>query len=164
MTRVTDILSREHQTVLKKLENFENALNESNIDVIKDTIYFFENKLVLHRKKEEEILFKELEKYRYCYDGPVICMLHEHETERGLIENLKALISPNAKINIPAIRKTGSEIIHLLRLHIMKEDNVLFPMAEENLTEEEKNRVAKGFEKIGNCCEECAHHKQGEAK
>ncbi|MBI4244829.1 MAG: hemerythrin domain-containing protein [Planctomycetes bacterium] len=156
--KITGILSSEHQTVLKKLDKFETALQEKDLKTINEIINFFENKLILHRRKEEEYLFKELEKYEEIQAGPITCMLEEHKEEKELVSKLKNLIRTNPVKNTVEIQKTGLEIIHFLRNHIWKEDNVLFPLAEKTLSDEEKKRISVGFDSIGTCCEECCHN------
>lgn len=151
---VTKVLSTEHQTVLKVLEEFESALESEKIDTIRKTVDFFENRLVIHRRKEEEVLFVELEKYLSTCSGPVACMLNEHRHEKEMVGALKSLLADHGR-NMQEIRRIGTEIIQFLRNHIWKEDNVLFPIAEKRLSADEKKRVSAGLEKIGCCCEKC---------
>lgn len=161
MEKVTDILSEEHKVVMGVLTKFEAALRKFDIETIKDTITFFNDKLVLHRRKEEEILFPELKPIVGEESGPVACMLEEHKIEKELLEKLSRNIgeAKSSKRAKEAVVKAGFEIIDLLTKHIWKEDNVLFPMAESVLPAEAKEKVANGFGAIGACCCECVGHK-----
>jgi len=125
----TEILSDEHKNILKIIDSLEN-LEEKNIDrdfLIKiiDFIKNYADKF--HHAKEEDILFKEMHNTELHCD-PTQQMLFEHEQgrkfvremERGLKENDKSLIIENAR-----------NYCYLLRDHIYKEDNILYPMANE---------------------------------
>ncbi len=59
--------------------------------------------------------------------------------------------STDAARNAESLRlfaKHAAEYIELLRQHIQKEDNVLFRMAEQLLTQEDDKRLTEGFEAI----------------
>jgi hemerythrin-like domain-containing protein len=80
-------------------------------------------------------------------------MLEEHLDEK---KHLSALAQAVDQDDWTAIRREGEYLLQLLRNHIWKEDNILFPMAEDLLDEEARLRTRQGFEKIGSCCPECA--------
>ncbi|MBI4231710.1 hemerythrin domain-containing protein, partial [Candidatus Peregrinibacteria bacterium] len=108
---------------------------------------------------EEEILFPELKPIVGEESGPVVCMLDEHRHEKELLDVLRKNVAEKpSEETKKAITNAGYAIIDLLTKHIWKEDNVLFPMAESVLSAETKEKVAKGFNAIGNCCCECAGH------
>lgn len=146
---VTSVLSREHQVVLKTLDGFEAAIEIYDVDAIRDVLRFFDERLVLHRRKEEEVLFPMLAPRLGEGHGPVACMLQEHADEKEKIEEMRAAL---AVADTPAGRQrivwAGRYIIGLLRNHIAKEDHILFRMAEEVLGDEEKARVKAGMDAI----------------
>ncbi|MFN3995453.1 MAG: hemerythrin domain-containing protein [bacterium] len=82
-------------------------------------------------------------------------MLYEHEEGRNYLEELREAVSnisdeSNRKKFVYAARS----YVELIRQHIWKEDNVLFKMAEQVLTENDDNKLAENFdhyeeEKIG---------------
>jgi hemerythrin-like domain-containing protein len=81
--------------------------------------------------------------------GPIAVMLHEHEMGRAFI---KGIAEGAAKIgNDPVAAKQIAEnakgYIELLRNHIGKENNILFPMADRALSAEDQADLGKAFEK-----------------
>lgn len=159
MTNVTEILSREHQVVLGRLDALERALDAYDVNGLREALHFFDERLVLHRRKEEEVLFPALGAHIGTEVGPVACMLEEHRDEREKIETIRdALRDPSSTGARDRILAAGRYILELLRHHIQKEDRVLFPMAESVLSDEEKKAVKSGMDAIGYCCPECAHH------
>lgn len=163
--KVTQILSDEHRTVLEQLDRLEAALGgasgEVDIAAVEGVLRFFQTGLPIHRRKEEEILFPLLGDRIGHEEGPVACMLHEHEIERGLVDQLCDAVE-RAKRGAATggqARAAGHAILDLLRNHIAKEDNILFPLAEQVLDEADKARVREGFSRIGACCAACAGRK-----
>ncbi|HSP06307.1 MAG TPA: hemerythrin domain-containing protein [Acidobacteriota bacterium] len=150
--RVTEALSQEHQTVLKQLDLFEEALQKFDEGGIRGTMRFFDERIVLHRRKEEEVLFPVVGRHIGLEHGPIAHMLEEHRIEKQRIEQIREALTrlpdPHAK---ESIRAAGYAILDLLRAHIEKEDTILFPLSEEMMTPEEKSGVHEGFEAIGYC-------------
>jgi hemerythrin-like domain-containing protein len=152
MSNVTEILSREHQVVLKKLAVLEAALEPFDVEGVRGILKFFDERLILHRRKEEEVLFPTLGKHIGTETGPIACMLDEHREEKEKIDIIRAgLEDPSKPGNQERIVGAARFILGLLRAHIQKEDNILFPMAEEALSDGEKSELAKGMTEIGDC-------------
>ncbi len=154
---LTANLSREHQVVLSRLGELEDALKDLDLAVLEDVLRFFEVDLPLHRRKEEEILFPALARHIGDEGGPISVMLAEHETEKAHVEDLKRAVNElksggNAG---GAVRSSATAILDLLRAHIQKEDEILFPMAEQFLTSEEQVEAGRAMEAIGTCCPQC---------
>lgn len=144
------ILSNEHENILIAINflNKEcNALNEGKkldskffIKII-DFIRSYADKL--HHAKEEDLLFKEL-----CGDSvnlhcnPTQQMLHEHELGRNFVKGIEEGIKKN---NITEIIENSKNYAQLLQEHIFKEDNILYPMADEALDKKTKDAMLKKF-------------------
>lgn len=152
---VTQVLSEEHKVVLEQLLRLEaaidGALDGVDLDAIEAVLGFFDGNLPLHRRKEEEVLFPLLGDRIGHEGGPVACMLHEHEIERGLVEELRdaAARARRGAASCGQARTAARAIVELLRNHIAKEDQILFPLAERALNELDKARVREGFARIG---------------
>lgn len=155
MINITEILSREHQVVLRMLAEFADALERYDVPAIRRTIQFFDEQLVLHRRKEEEVLFPELGKHIGTAIGPIHCMLEEHAEEKKMLGVLREGIEAG---DTDRVLEAGRFIINFLQAHIYKEDNVLFPLAERMLTDAQKAEMKGAMNAIGACCPECAHH------
>ena len=102
-----------------------------------------------HHGKEEGMLFPELEAKGIPKEGgPIGVMLFEHEEGRGLRRKMvEAAGNLSDEANWQQFVTAARNFINLLRQHIWKEDNVLFKMAEQVLTEAEDEQLAERFER-----------------
>jgi hemerythrin-like domain-containing protein len=105
-----------------------------------------------HHGKEEELLFPALEASGIPRErGPIGVMLAEHRQGRDHIQKMKAAMSQynEGDRNAAAeLVKNARGYIALLRQHIDKENNVLFPMGDNRLSEKKKAELWEGFETI----------------
>ncbi len=102
-----------------------------------------------HHAKEEGLLFPELEAKGIPREGgPVGVMLEEHEQGRSYQQKLREAL---ARLEEAQARQTFIEAARgyaaLLREHIHKEDGVLFPLAEQALSEADDEKLVAGFER-----------------
>lgn len=106
----------------------------------------------IHHQKEEQVLFPALVKAGLpVEDGPIGCMLHEHEEGRGRIQGMEASIDSYARGNLAAksaLCEEAQAYIALLRNHIAKENQVLFMMANRLLSIIEKSKMSDQFTEI----------------
>ena len=104
-----------------------------------------------HHKKEEGILFKAMVGNGVPAEGwPVGVMLYEHERERAFARAIRT-----AALRLAADPSARRAVIHnargyssMLKQHIQKEDEVLFPMADRFIPLEKQEQVTKAFETI----------------
>jgi len=153
MKNITTILSEEHQNILKMIDlvmnECEQLENGKEIDVpfFQNVISFIKNYADgFHHKKEEDILFKTmLEQAEYLHCNPIPVMLHEHDEGRHYVRGMEeALLKKNAD----ALGENARNYGFLLQEHIYKEDNILYPMAEEALSEDQKEQVEMLYGKV----------------
>ncbi|MFH1317306.1 MAG: hemerythrin domain-containing protein [Candidatus Woesearchaeota archaeon] len=148
------ILSKEHENILKvvvALESEIEQLKDMDIDTafFKKVIDFIKNYAdKFHHSKEEDILFKEFN--RSAEEGCVHCnpveqMLVEHDEGR---HNVKMIEEGLAENNKDKLARGARGYIDLIREHIFKEDNILYPMADEALSEEVEKSMLKKFKEI----------------
>ena len=105
-----------------------------------------------HHHKEEGVLFEAIVAGGLpASEGPVPVMLMEHQQPRALTRSLRDAARRLEQGDPQAGRQVVSSArayVALLHDHIAKEDEVLFPMADELLTEEEQNQVLADFAKV----------------
>ena len=77
--------------------------------------------------------------------NPIEQMLYEHNLGREFVKGMVAGLRNNDK---KTIIKNAKDYSHLLEEHIMKEDNILYPMAEEVLNNNVKRSIMKKFKEI----------------
>ena len=135
-------LTADHQKILAELDKLEQNPEGHAKEFLKFTESFAEP----HHHKEEEVLFPALEKKGKPRDGgPIGMMLSEHETKRGLVKELRKATEEG---NDGKIKENALAIVSLLRDHISKEDNILYPCAKDFLNEEELGELAHKCEEI----------------
>lgn len=115
-----------------------------------------------HHEKEEQILFPMLEARGVpVKGGPIGVMLHEHDVGRkyiaGLVQGLDRYES-GEKAAAGDIIENIRGYTNLLRAHIHKEDMVLFPMAEQVLSEPEKTDLHERMEEAEHKITGKTHH------
>ena len=153
-SEILKILSKEHENILKIVDALEfkiEQLNDKSIDIsfFKKVIDFIRNYAdKFHHAKEEDILFKEFNKCAeegcvHC--NPVEQMLVEHDEGR---KNVKLMESGLNEKNKDKLIEGATNYIRLIREHIFKEDNILYPMADEVLSEEVKKIMLEKFKEI----------------
>ena len=102
-----------------------------------------------HHCKEEDRLFPELEKQGIPRaGGPIECMLEEHRIGRAHVKAISEAIEAadggdEAAIN--RILDKGDSFLDLLRLHINKEDKVLFEMADQLVQGSSLAQLTRGY-------------------
>jgi len=155
----TEQLKGEHKGIKLMLNILEEVCNRleshrkvdsKHLQQIIEFLTMFADKC--HHGKEEDLLFPEMAKAGIPEDrGPIAVMLREHKQGRDYIRGMSEAIVKYRKgdKNLSSkIVKNARDYISLLRQHIDKEDNVLYPMADEQLSEDKQKELFDGFEKI----------------
>jgi hemerythrin-like domain-containing protein len=155
MHQATQILRQEHEVILGVLDATEKtastleAGSDVPAEVLQETVEFLRKFAdTQHHGKEEDHLFPKLRQSMPMAGGPVSMMLMEHQIGRSHI----ARMADAAKSYADGNRAAGAEwadaaldYAALLREHIYKENNILFAMAEQVLTQDEQEQLASAF-------------------
>lgn len=132
----TRILADEHRYILQvvgALKKETKALAEGkplNAVFFTKAVDFIRNYAdKFHHAKEEDILFVEFcNNLEHAGCNPVEQMLHEHETGRNYVRGLEDALRRNS---VPDVIENARGYASLLEEHIYKEDNILYPMADQ---------------------------------
>jgi hemerythrin-like domain-containing protein len=157
--QATDILKSEHRVIEQVLDCLEQLAQHCARDRTLDrkaawqAVAFFQTFADrCHHAKEEELLFPLLEsKGLSRARGPTGVMLQEHELGRHYLRSLAEVIDQAAAGNPQAQRNYvmyANAYVHLLREHIAKEDQCLFPLADRTLTGEDQQALGEAFERV----------------
>jgi hemerythrin-like domain-containing protein len=148
---VTDLMN-DHEAILTALKIFSRMLEtfqtitKVNQDELVDFIAFlkeFADKC--HHGKEEGILFPAMIAAGVPdRGGPIGVMMSEHIQGRGFIHDME--VSLEDPVDWTAFEKAGRNYISLLRVHIQKENSVLFPMADRVIAADELEHMFVAFE------------------
>lgn len=105
-----------------------------------------------HHGKEEDVLFPEMERRGVRREGgPIGAMLAEHEIGRGHVRAMTdglALLRGGEAAAAVTISDRAGAFRDMLRAHIDKENNVLYPLAERLVPEDAAARLVEQFEEI----------------
>ena len=154
--RATQLLMEEHEIILRGLRVLEALADRAarGVEVpakaVGETLDFLSQFAdIHHHHKEEEILFPALEEAGIPTDGgPVGVMLQEHVQGRALISALRAT-APRAAADAAARAQfagAARAYTALLSAHIDKENQVLFPMADQAIVGADLRRVEEEFD------------------
>ncbi|ADU31038.1 hemerythrin domain-containing protein [Evansella cellulosilytica] len=156
----------EHPSLLEKMDefnkmviSFENGDTKTNwgeaITLLHEKLTVFVAELEPHSDREEDILFEMMVKHIGREGGPIAVMEYEHDTAK---KNLKEFFTKVVKITQDHELVTKEKAFELfnhakivyttLTDHFMKEEQILFPMAEKMLSNEEKKELAEKFRQM----------------
>jgi hemerythrin-like domain-containing protein len=157
--RPTEILSAEHRVIEQVLDCLEKigeraaATGELDLHRARTALRIlstFADKC--HHGKEEKRLFPMLARLGLpTHVGPIAVMLEEHEIGRGEIRKMGQAVDDAASGEPNAARTfadAARDYVSLLRDHIAKEDNILFPMAESVLRDEDRAELLASFQSV----------------
>lgn len=112
---------------------------------LRDQVADFTEQLKKHSRKEDDGLFPMMARYIGREVGPIAVMEYEHEqAEQHLLRFLDAADQDDSGIKVEDVKTiTGYAVqaYSILTEHFSKEENVLFPMAENMLSLEEKEQL-----------------------
>jgi hemerythrin-like domain-containing protein len=105
-----------------------------------------------HNAKEEEYLLPKMQERGEVGNIGLIKAIFEEHAEGRRLTQLVAQSLPQAKACafpscVAGVTANLQAYVELLRAHIDKEDNVLFPLADRLLTSEDQKTILKSFDK-----------------
>jgi hemerythrin-like domain-containing protein len=103
-----------------------------------------------HHGKEEDRLFVRMTEHGFpSRSGPIAVMLSDHNQGRAHVRALVEIgkgAGPLTDDEIGSVADHAAAYADLLRAHIQKEDNILYPMALQSIPAEEMEQLAEQFE------------------
>lgn len=159
-------LINEHPSLLAKMADFnemvqafeaDDSTTDWNLalDQLHEKVTLFISELEPHSNREEDVLFEMMAKHIGREGGPIAVMEYEHATAKL---NLKEFFDKVAAIKVGQSSVSKDDALELFRHlkivyltltdHFMKEENILFPMAEQTLNAEEKQELTDQFAKM----------------
>mgnify|MGYP005841228603 FL=1 len=152
----TEILRNEHRViervldVLQRIAERAGAGGPLDADSARQAVAFFRGFADrCHHAKEEEHLFPAFESKGFPRNGgPTGVMLYEHERGRECIAGMDEALTAAASGEAAAAGRFAHHAhayVDLLREHIMKEDSILFAMADQAFTADDQQRLIAAF-------------------
>jgi hemerythrin-like domain-containing protein len=157
--KATEILMQEHRIIERVLTALQTAADRAEAgesirpSFFADAADFIRNFADgCHHQKEEGVLFKAMEAAGMPSDGgPIAVMLSEHEQGRAFTRTMvEAAARWDAGEEAARTETTSAarSYVALLREHILKEDNVLFPMAAHAIPQSRHATVSDAVERV----------------
>lgn len=143
-----ELIEKEINPLLEELKN-------STSDTEKDTALRLLEKVNLlfdvekHYKRKEELLFPYLEKYGIY--GPSKVMWGVDDEIREDLRQLREMLYNYSSENKVQILEKTRELSDKVKEMIFKEEKILFPTAEQKLTEDEWYQIYRSEDEIGYC-------------
>jgi hemerythrin-like domain-containing protein len=154
----TDMLMEEHRLIEKALDAMERWTAKSSLASQLDDkaelarfVSFIQGFAdAYHHGKEEDVLFVAMNEHGFpSHAGPVAVMLHEHELGRSHVRALDELARQAtawSDEDLATLGRNVREFSGLLRQHIRKEDQILYPMADARLPDPVKEEMFRRFQ------------------
>ncbi len=157
--KATEILKEEHRAIERMLAVLETAAKRLETGeqvrpgLFREAVDFVRNFAdSCHHGKEEANLFPLLEERGVPKEGgPLGMMLREHDAGREYIGAIDGAIAAYEAGDTAAARLIAESVrgyIALLGEHIWKEENVLFPMADQVLSAGDQRELEEQFEEV----------------
>jgi len=136
MSTIKEYLTNDHRNCDELFASMEEVANTS-LQTAKEVTQKFIDASERHFQMEERVMFAEFEQKTGMTQGPTAMMRHEHEQMRGL---MKQLIDAIEEDNKDKFFGTTETLMILLQQHNMKEEQMLYTMAQQHLSAE-SNRI-----------------------
>jgi hemerythrin-like domain-containing protein len=157
--RATDVLSSDHRLIERVIAALGAAARRLEANEAVRPGFFLDAARFIqgfadgcHHRKEEGVLFRAMNEHGMPTEaGPIAVMLHEHEMGRAYTRAMREAAErlqagdEAAKAEVAAAARGYAAV---LSQHIMKEDNILFPMAARVIPQSEHDDVFEAFERV----------------
>lgn len=152
MSTATENLEQDHVHILKLIEAMEHIsrIAEPEIKHLENVVEIIKSFADgIHHAKEENVFFPLLGKRGFpTHQGPVAVMLNEHVQGRKYVKGMEENIRLYKAGNKPAlidVYQNMNAYAELLKNHISKENNVLFRMADNVISDSDNDFLLGKF-------------------
>lgn len=166
--RSTRELVEEHRVILGVLDALERALRAAEagqgvpVAFLRDLVAFSQAFVDrCHHGKEESCLFPCLQRRGIPREGgPIGVMLDEHEQGRRLVRQIAAQLDRHAQGAAAPddVLEPCRQYLELLRAHIAKENEVLFPLGEGVLQAHDDSATGACYDGVEHALGHGTHH------
>lgn len=143
MATIKEFLTQNHGECDELFAKMEDAVSAS-IESAGEAFGDFVSETEKHFQMEERVMFTEFEQKTGMTQGPTAIMRHEHAQMRKLIEDMKSAIEAKNKDKFFGASET---MMILMQQHNMKEEQMLYTMAQQHLSAE-SDRIVEMMKSI----------------
>jgi hemerythrin-like domain-containing protein len=137
---IKDFMTHKHRECDHLLADAENAVEKGDFDSALERYLAFKHETLLHFDMEEDYLFPAFEEKSGMTQGPTQVMRMEHTQAKALFEKMDEAY--NAK-DPDRIYGLGESMNILLQQHNAKEEQMLYPMLNNTLAQDQEEIVTK---------------------
>ena len=142
---ISQYLIPEHRECDVIFARAEEAAAKGDFTTTKDEFIKFADETLHHFKKEEEEFFPAFEAATGSAEGPTRVMKYEHEQVRGLLGKMAQAIESEDK---DAYLSLAESLMILLQQHNMKEEQMLYAMADRLFAPNIKEELIEKMKKV----------------
>jgi hemerythrin-like domain-containing protein len=160
----TQVLRAEHRQIDEQLNVLSAALRKLGnrgpdpdvLDRIEEVARYIDGEMALHHRKEEDCLFPFLEEHLASENLRLDARIADHEDLDIMSGKFKEALNDCREVEpgrsaifaAQLLKGYGLYIVHLVREHLLKEDQILFLVADEYLTAEQEAQILARFADI----------------
>lgn len=133
-------LTKDHRDCDEQFANMENAVASGDWVKAQKEFNLFLNDLSTHFDMEEKIMFPAFESKTGMVGGPTQVMRMEHEQMRNVVSQMKNDVESKNKDHFFGLSES---LMMLMQQHNMKEEQMLYAMADAHLASEASEIVEK---------------------
>lgn len=158
-SRWDDYLVAEHELIERAMAVLKGCLESIELSVEVDTVklgraldFLIQFGDRIHNIKEEQLLFPLMGRKGVPIEGgPIGVMIMEHEAERNLLGRMQTLLPGFSELPFGDrihFKEEGMEYLKIRADHIWKENDILYPMGRQVMSEEDNRDLLAGFARI----------------
>jgi len=140
MDTIRELMSHDHRQCDELFVAVEKAVGDRAWDAAASAFDRFGKAMLSHFKAEESVLFPAFEERTGMRMGPTQVMRGEHAQMRELIEAAEAALSVRDASDYSGYAET---LLIMMQQHNMKEENVLYPMCDQHLSDQYASLLKK---------------------
>ena len=133
MTTIRSFMTDDHRRCDDYFAEAEQAIGKKNIEAARAAFGHFRTAVLAHFECEEKTLFPTFEAKTGMSMGPTQVMRMEHQQMRALLDDAQTAIGTGDTEDYLGIAET---LLIMMQQHNMKEENILYPMCDQHLTDE----------------------------
>jgi len=139
MTIIQEYMTADHRRCDTLFSLAEESVNQENWEAARQQTGEFIDAMEHHFTMEEQILFPRFEERTGITAGPTMVMLDEHQQMRELLQELEQALDTRDQGDYLATMET---LLIFMQQHNMKEEEMLYPMSDEELGTDAEEIVA----------------------
>lgn len=148
---IQDLLHSDHVRLHSLFEDHSAELDADNVMLASIRFEEFQAGLLRHIKMEEDVLFLLYEKKTETTMGPTHVMRMEHQEIQALLKKMVDMLG-EAKVEglsrRDAIKELGKKFVDYIKLHIEKEEIILYPSSDQVIQGKEREELILKMEAV----------------